>query len=248
MAKPSSPDASAAPAIELTSLNINQLQNLKQSLDEELQQLTQSYAALRQAHMKFAENETTLNLLSRDANGKPMLVPLTSSLYVPGEVASPESVIVDVGTGYFVEKSIADAKSYYSKKSTFVKVQLDKLGETINSRQAAARGENTLSESELGGDAPMFPERLPCVETADDIALELGSGGGGAALGGGGGCAAAVVVRGGGDAEERIEEKVEEITRAEEEAADEERTDVVAVVAIGSVELEFAIVTIWQMS
>ena len=32
-----------------------------------------------------------------------MLVPLTQSLYVPGELADTEHVLVDIGTGYFVE-------------------------------------------------------------------------------------------------------------------------------------------------
>ena len=32
-----------------------------------------------------------------------MLVPLTQSLYVPGELASTDTVLVDIGTGYFVE-------------------------------------------------------------------------------------------------------------------------------------------------
>jgi prefoldin alpha subunit len=36
--------------------------------------------------------------------GKPLLVPLTTSLYVPGTLADSEKVIVDVGTGYYVEK------------------------------------------------------------------------------------------------------------------------------------------------
>ena len=45
----------------------------------------------------------------REANqcwciGKPILVPLTTSLYVPGTLADPENVIVDVGTGFYVEK------------------------------------------------------------------------------------------------------------------------------------------------
>ena len=35
---------------------------------------------------------------------KPILVPLTTSLYVPGTLADPENVIVDVGTGFYVEK------------------------------------------------------------------------------------------------------------------------------------------------
>lgn len=32
-----------------------------------------------------------------------MLVPLTASLYVPGMLDDSEKVLVDVGTGYFIE-------------------------------------------------------------------------------------------------------------------------------------------------
>lgn len=36
-----------------------------------------------------------------------MLVPLTSSLYVSGILVSkPEKVMVDIGTGYYVEKVV----------------------------------------------------------------------------------------------------------------------------------------------
>jgi hypothetical protein len=35
---------------------------------------------------------------------KPILVPLTNSLYVPGKLSDAEHVLVDVGTGYFVKK------------------------------------------------------------------------------------------------------------------------------------------------
>ena len=36
--------------------------------------------------------------------GRTILVPLTSSLYVPGTLADADNVIVDVGTGFYVEK------------------------------------------------------------------------------------------------------------------------------------------------
>jgi prefoldin alpha subunit len=36
--------------------------------------------------------------------GKQVLVPLTSSLYVPGKLTDVENVVVDVGTGYYVKK------------------------------------------------------------------------------------------------------------------------------------------------
>jgi len=42
--------------------------------------------------------------LTRQFAGKPILVPLTTSLYVPGTLADIENVIVDVGTGFYVEK------------------------------------------------------------------------------------------------------------------------------------------------
>jgi prefoldin alpha subunit len=35
---------------------------------------------------------------------KPILIPLTSSLYVPGKLTDLENVVIDVGTGYYVSK------------------------------------------------------------------------------------------------------------------------------------------------
>jgi hypothetical protein len=32
-----------------------------------------------------------------------MLVPLTASLYAAGTLTNPESILVDVGTGYYIE-------------------------------------------------------------------------------------------------------------------------------------------------
>ena len=37
--------------------------------------------------------------------GQPMLVPLTGSLYVNGTVTQPDKVLLDIGTGYFIEVS-----------------------------------------------------------------------------------------------------------------------------------------------
>lgn len=45
----------------------------------------------------FARNELT-------NAGKEILIPLTSSLYVPGRLTDVENVVIDVGTGYYVKK------------------------------------------------------------------------------------------------------------------------------------------------
>ena len=41
---------------------------------------------------------------------RPVLVPLTTSLYVPGKLADSGKVIVDVGTGFYVEKVGGDSR------------------------------------------------------------------------------------------------------------------------------------------
>lgn len=91
---------------------------------QELEHLTSSFAQLKQAQAKFnacAENvtqvappnaSTFLASLVRAVHhsryspctDNTILVPLTTSLYVPGNLSDPEHVIVDVGTGYFVQK------------------------------------------------------------------------------------------------------------------------------------------------
>lgn len=69
--------------------------------------------------------------------GKTILIPLTTSLYVPGTLASTSHVLVDVGTGYYVEKTTDDAVKFYEGK---VKMLGENLGEL--EKQIQGRGQN----------------------------------------------------------------------------------------------------------
>ncbi|XP_075223727.1 putative prefoldin subunit 5 isoform X1 [Lycorma delicatula] len=55
------------------------------------------------------------------------MVPLTGSMYVPGTIADSENVIIDVGTGYYLQKDIDGAKDYFKRKVTFVTEQMEKI-------------------------------------------------------------------------------------------------------------------------
>ncbi|MCO5595954.1 hypothetical protein L7F22_050005 [Adiantum nelumboides] len=59
--------------------------------------------------------------------GKNLLVPLTASLYVPGMLANVDKLLIDVGTGYYVEKTMDAAKDYCERKINFLKANHDKL-------------------------------------------------------------------------------------------------------------------------
>lgn len=62
-----------------------------------------------------------------NSDDKPMLIPLSDSMYVPGKVQDVDKVIVDVGTGYYVELGIPAAVDYFKRKIKFVATQIEKV-------------------------------------------------------------------------------------------------------------------------
>ena len=84
--------------------------------------------------------------------GKPLLVPLTSSLYVPGTLADTEKVLVDVGTGFYVEKDIASAQKFYEGKIEELGKNIKDLENIVNSKANNLRVvEEVLRQKVLAG-------------------------------------------------------------------------------------------------
>ncbi|KAI1137073.1 Prefoldin alpha subunit [Hypoxylon sp. FL0543] len=105
--------------INLDSLSAPQLSQVKKQLDEELEHLTSSFAQLHAAQSKFRECLRCV----QDKNKSPtlrgnssILVPLTNSLYVRGTLSSASHVVVDIGTGFYIEKEIESAADFYENK------------------------------------------------------------------------------------------------------------------------------------
>ncbi|KAL7909848.1 Prefoldin [Trichoderma velutinum] len=91
--------------INLDTLEPQQLAQVKKQLEEELEHLTSSFAQLHGAQNKFKECLRVIQSRAADSQGsKSVLVPLTNSLYVSGELTSSDTVLVDVGTGFMIEK------------------------------------------------------------------------------------------------------------------------------------------------
>lgn len=53
--------------------------------------------------------------------GQPVLLPLTSSLYVAGTVESTHSVLIDIGTGYYMEVRCNTGPAKYYSKACHIK-------------------------------------------------------------------------------------------------------------------------------
>ena len=87
-------------AVDLTKLNLMQLTQFKNGLDSDLQFYQESLQNLKMGQTKYQEAGESLSCMNPTSEGKEVLVPLTGSMYVPGVLAQPEKVVVDIGTGY----------------------------------------------------------------------------------------------------------------------------------------------------
>ncbi|KAF1806706.1 prefoldin, alpha subunit [Mucor lusitanicus] len=126
--------------VNIADLDLSSLQQVKTQLEEELSHLTQSYSKLKSVQGRFTDCADSVDSLKAEkADDKIILVPLTSSLYVPGKLSNVSKVIVDVGTGYYIEKSVSDASKFYNDKVGYVKKNLGTLEKTITDKQSTLR-------------------------------------------------------------------------------------------------------------
>ncbi|CCJ29686.1 unnamed protein product [Pneumocystis jirovecii] len=124
--------------VNLTSLSIQQLDEIRKQIELELNHLTSSFTKLKQAQFKFQECKNAIYLLSKEeGENKEMLVPLTSSLYVSGILVSkPEKVMVDIGTGYYVEKTIEGAIKFYEERIKYLTTNLKDIEGYVNTKSS----------------------------------------------------------------------------------------------------------------
>ncbi|CAA2990934.1 probable prefoldin subunit 5 [Olea europaea subsp. europaea] len=93
----------AGVGLEMEKMSLEQLRALKEQADLEFNLFQDSLNNIRTATARLEIASTALHDLSLRPQGKKMLVPLTASLYVPGSLDDADKVLVDVGTGYFIE-------------------------------------------------------------------------------------------------------------------------------------------------
>ncbi|KAJ9613025.1 subunit of tubulin prefoldin [Cladophialophora chaetospira] len=142
--------------VDISTLSVQQLSALQTRLSQELEHLSASYQRLRAAQSRFRDciksiqdgvqgksggefdfqvhvlrpAHATYDVLAPKGDKTPLLIPLTTSLYVPGTLALPSpssstttpksagsaTLLVDIGTGFFVEKTPLDATKFYTGK------------------------------------------------------------------------------------------------------------------------------------
>lgn len=127
---------SSQPAsVSVADLTIPQLQQYKQSLEQELTYMTDTVAKLKAAQQAYDMSGKVLEELSPEKEGRDILIPLTNSVYVPGKVGDCKSVLVNIGTGYFVERPVAGAKAHCDERSKVLQGNTSQFAKILNEKR-----------------------------------------------------------------------------------------------------------------
>ncbi|MCJ1314350.1 subunit of tubulin prefoldin [Agyrium rufum] len=127
-------------AVDLAGLSIEQLKAVKKQLDDELEHLMNSFSKLKAAQAKFQDCQKSIqDGVKSQQQDRDLLVPMTTSLYVPGKLADPDHVIVDVGTGFYVEKSPDEGITFYKERSEDLAKNLRDLESIVQGKSNNSR-------------------------------------------------------------------------------------------------------------
>jgi prefoldin alpha subunit len=97
-------------------------------LEQTAETLQQRISMINAALTDLTYASATLDGIEQEKENAEMLVPIGGSSYVKVKLAEPDKVIVGLGAGVSVEKSLADAKAT-------MKERLDELEKTLQSAQ-----------------------------------------------------------------------------------------------------------------
>ncbi|XP_069120989.1 prefoldin subunit 5-like [Argopecten irradians] len=135
--------------IDVSQLPAPQLNQLTQQLDQEIEFFSNSLNQLKLAQGKFVESQECLNKISPDNLSKDILVPLTSSMYVPGQLSDVQNVLVDIGTGYYVEMEVNKGKEYFKRKVEYISKQIEKIQPVLQEKYRMKQATMEILQSKI---------------------------------------------------------------------------------------------------
>ena len=143
--------------LNLEALTIKELTTLKQKLEEDMRVFLDTKHKFLDLKRKYQESKILVqNLKKKEPVNAPqeIFVPLSNSVYIPGEIRDRDSYIVDIGTGYYAERNSEQTVEYceqtcalldqnilaLDKEIRVKKEFLDKLNFNIQKKVLKARG------------------------------------------------------------------------------------------------------------
>jgi prefoldin alpha subunit len=141
--------ADSSRGIDLDSMSLDQLDQVKQQEENRLNALTSRYSQLRQAAVRLQASHSAVLELKSSLDGNQVMVPLTESLYVPGKIVDPTTLLVEIGTGFYVEKSTKDTSEFLQRKLAIVDANSDNITTVIQGTQQNISSVNMAMQGKM---------------------------------------------------------------------------------------------------
>jgi len=118
------------------SIPAEQMPTLINGIQNELEMLKHSLTQLNSARERFTINFNIMNVPKK--NNVEALIPLSNSVYTNATITEQDNdkpYLIDIGTGYYVERSTDAAKEYYKRKVTLVESQMQQIQKLIGEKK-----------------------------------------------------------------------------------------------------------------
>ncbi len=156
-----SSDKSGDNAINIDTMSLDQLNHVKTQQESRLEQLTAQYHQLRAVSARLSNARTAVSSIplhsssssggggsgSSGEGGRDIMIPLTESLYAPGKIVDPNKILVELGAGFFVEKSAKDAVKVLERKTKVVDANSENV---MMAAEAASRNVEAVRQAMQG--------------------------------------------------------------------------------------------------
>ena len=135
--------------VPLEKLSIDQLNYVGRQIEQDISNYSSYYSSLRIAHNKFLDNKEYINDL-KTYEDKEILVPMTSSLYIPGKFVDVKRVTIEIGANFFIETTIDKAEKFCDRKLEYIKKNMNNIDELIKNKNEKLNAVNqNLIEKQL---------------------------------------------------------------------------------------------------
>lgn len=122
-------------SVSLGSLSIEQLTKLETGMANEVETLQNQMAILNDGVGRLQASKEGSEAVGGMKSGTELMVPLTGSIYVPGAIQDTSLVLVDVGTGFYVEKKPSEAADYFARRGAVLKTQGEKIANLMSGKR-----------------------------------------------------------------------------------------------------------------
>ncbi|KAL3920488.1 MAG: hypothetical protein SGARI_006930, partial [Bacillariaceae sp.] len=129
--------------INLDTLSLEQLNSMKQGEENRLNALTSRYAQLRAAAARLHASQNAIGEIGATSSSgggggaedksssKQVKVPLTESVYVPGTLMDNNKLLVEIGTGFYVEKTSKETNAFLERKLKIVNANSENITRAV---------------------------------------------------------------------------------------------------------------------